>query len=158
MPRRPELPKRDPKVEVVAALLAQVISEVRLCDEWSETLFGMTAAQLRLLCEIVLDRGQSVNELSTKLSTHQSSTSQQLARLRDAGLVLVRDGKEDSRVVRVAPTAKGRRMALQTNLMGRPLLSASLSLLSPSHLSRLGECLQTLADGMEAERVLISQQ
>ena len=146
------LPERDTSIEALASLFARVMLEMRLCDELSEELFGVTAAHLRLLCEICIDDDLSVTDLSERLSTHQSTVSAHVAALRNAGLVLQLEKPGDSRFVLVRPTSKGRAVAKKSNQIGRPLLSSALMQMTSTELNRVSKCLRSLADGMEAER------
>lgn len=136
--------------------LERVSREVRLCDEMCVKLFGVSGAQLRLLCRLVQEDGQTVNELGVSLSSNQSSVSQLLVVLSGKNLVLKQPMKGDNRVVKVTITASGRSKARRAQNIGRPLMVAALAEMSTDEVSGLSNGLEDLARRMESQRKRIS--
>lgn len=152
MPKKPKLPGKDPAIEESATAVAWIIREIRLCDELAEELFGVTSAQLRLLCVLTEHEGPSINGLGGFLGAHQSSVSALVNALVKKGLVVKTQAPSDGRTVRITITLKGRAVARRVSNVGRPLLSAALAKMSPPQRMRLGNVLAELASLMEAER------
>ncbi len=137
--------------EAISAL-ESMLREMRLCDEVSLELFGVTAAQLRLLCELVARDEQSVTTLSAALSAHQSTVSELVGILAKKKLILKQRVEEDDRAVRVRISAKGRKIALRAQDIGRPLLMLALAEMPDKTVAGLTSATRRLAHGMESVR------
>ncbi len=153
MRKPPDLPVTTTTLldEAVSAL-ELMLREIRLCDELSLELFGVTAAQLRLLCELVARDGQSVTALSAALSAHQSTVSELLTSLATKKLIVKQPNADDERAVRIRITAKGRKIALRAHYMGRPLFMAALAVMPTKTVAGLTATMRRVAHGMELQR------
>ncbi|MEJ7758724.1 MAG: MarR family transcriptional regulator [Gemmatimonadaceae bacterium] len=145
------VPGNAPLHEAIVALEA-MLREMRLCDEISVKLFGVTAAQLRLLCELAVTDEQSVTMLSAALNSNQSTVSELLTALTRKGLTLKRPVATDDRAVAVKLSGRGRKIALKAQGVGRPLLMGALSEMPVSGVATLVASVRRLTNEMEAQR------
>lgn len=143
---------RTPLLDEAIAALAMLMSEMRLCDLLSDELFGVTAAQLRILSELTDHGGQTINELAAALAAHQSSISAQVAALLEVALVRVATDERDARAVQVWITPKGRAILRRANGSGRPLAAAALSRMPGKDVAALAKKVRSLASLMERIR------
>jgi DNA-binding MarR family transcriptional regulator len=148
---------RDPAIEKAVAALTEAMSQVRLCDELSQKLFGVTAAQLRLLCALVDNGRQTVNELADSMAVHQSSASALIVTLARRGLVIKAGTISDGRTAEVSITAKGRQVADRSKTAGRPLLNAALAEMPHATVTQLARSLSRLAKEMKSKKAEVER-
>jgi len=126
---------------------------------------GVSGAQLWALAEIGGDRGMTVGALATRLVVHQSTASNLVEALENAGLVERRRDSDDGRVVNLYLTARGTRLlrraprplrgVLQQALCDLPAaslrdLNANLrGLLAQMHVGRSSARSTTLSDALD---------
>lgn len=101
----------------------------------------------------LLDAGpRTIGQLRDYLHISDSTTSELVSGLEDAGYVSRTRCKRDNRVVFVDLTASGREVAEHAPLGGIPLLREKLKTLSPERLSVIDEALDQILVLMEIER------
>lgn len=126
---------------------------------------GVSGAQLWALAEIGDDRGVTVGALATRLAVHQSTASNLIEALENAGLVERRRDSDDGRVVNLYLTIRGRRLlrraprplrgVLQQALCDLPVASLHdlhgnlAALLTRMHVSGRKARSTTLSDAIE---------
>ena len=93
----------------------------------------------------------TVGQLSDYLYISDSSTSEMIDRLQEAGYVTRTRSKKDNRVVNVALTPVGRTVAEEAPLGGTPLLREKLKTLPPERLSVVDAALTELMQLLETE-------
>jgi DNA-binding MarR family transcriptional regulator len=91
----------------------------------------------------------TIGQITQYLFLSASSASELVSRMEEAGYVLRRRSTEDSRVVFVELTAKGKQLAEETPLGGIPLLRERIKALPPEQLLLIDEALSSLIDIME---------
>jgi DNA-binding MarR family transcriptional regulator len=104
-------------------------------------LSGRTVATLRYLLEA---GPRTIGQLRDYLYISDSSTSELVARMEQAGHVVRTRRADDNRVVLVSLTPAGAALAQETPLEGIPLLREKLKALSPERLAALRGALSEL--------------
>ncbi|MGC3963252.1 MAG: MarR family transcriptional regulator [Rhodocyclaceae bacterium] len=115
-----------------------------------ENAVGVSGAQLWALAVIVDKPGLRVTELARLMSVHQSTASNLLDQLVDAGLVIRTRGAGDNRTVLLTPTPAGIERVRNSPAPVRGLLPDALDKLAPETLQSLHQCLGELLGKMEA--------
>lgn len=109
---------------------------------------GRDLATLRYL----LEAGPlTIGQLCDYLFISNSSTSELVSRMEDAGYVVRRRSKKDCRVVFVELTEMGRRIADETPLGGIPLMRERVKALPPINLERINSAFDDLIEIMEID-------
>jgi len=109
-------------------------------------LSGRQVAALRYLLEA---GPRTIGQLRDYLYIGDSSTSELVASMEQAGYVTRTRSEEDNRVVLVALTPAGRAVACQAPLGGIPLLREKLKALPPERLAAIRDALAELKDLLE---------
>lgn len=109
-------------------------------------LSGRQVATLRYLLEA---GPRTIGQLRDYLYISESSTSELVASMEQAGHVGRTRSEEDNRVVLVTLTPAGREAARQTPLAGVPLLREKLKALPPRRLAAIRDALAELKDLLE---------
>jgi DNA-binding MarR family transcriptional regulator len=112
--------------------------------QWVERKCGVSGAQLWALGQIGETPGLTVNALAGELGIHQSTASNLLAKLTVAGLITRARLKEDQRVVRLFPTARGRSALRRAPQPFRGVLQQALSDLPAGGLNQVHRSMQRL--------------
>ena len=105
---------------------------------------GRSGRQLSTLRYLAEQGESTMGSLSRYLYINESSTSELVAKLEAAGHVSRTRSKADNRVVLVCLTPSGRKLALDTEVGGVPLLRERLKTLQPAELSRIKESFDSL--------------
>lgn len=92
-----------------------------------------------------------MGELSSYLFINESGTSEHVAKLEKAGLVKRTRSKNDSRIVEVSDTEKGKKLARKAPIGGVPLLREKLKGLSPADLKRIKTAITSLVELLEIQ-------
>jgi DNA-binding MarR family transcriptional regulator len=122
--------------------LRRLVRALRITAHGAVRNAGTSAAQLFVLRQIALSPGQSVSELTARTLTTQSTTSEVVARLVEAGLVRRRASEGDARRAELTLTARGAAAVDGAPETAQERLVASLARLSAAER-------RTLADAME---------
>lgn len=109
-------------------------------------LSGRQVATLRYLLEA---GPRTMGQLRDYLYIGDSSTSELIARMEQAGLVERTRSTGDNRIVLVSLTPAGHKLAQETPLEGIPLLRERLKSLPPERLAALRDALAQIADLLE---------
>lgn len=109
-------------------------------------LSGRQVATLRYLLEA---GPRTMGQLRDYLYIGDSSTSELIARMEQAGLVERTRSTGDNRIVLVSLTPAGQKLAQETPLEGIPLLRERLKSLPPERLAALRDALAQIADLLE---------
>jgi DNA-binding MarR family transcriptional regulator len=109
-------------------------------------LSGRQVATLRYLLEAA---PRTIGQLRDYLYISDSSTSELVASMEQAGHVSRTRSEADNRVVLVALTEAGRDLARQTPLAGLPLLREKLVALPPGRLAAIRDALAELKELLE---------
>lgn len=123
--------------------LRRIVRALRVSTHASERELGVSAAQLFVLRQLVLQPRQSLGELAALTRTSQGSVSEVVSRLVAGGLVERRVSASDRRRVELTVTAAGRRLLDRASETVQERLVAGFE--------RLGERKRrALAEGLEA--------
>lgn len=88
--------------------IRQLVRALRLFDREAQSKHGISAAQMFVLHTLSEEEALSLNELSERTATDQSSASVVVQRLVEAGLVSRTQNPQDRRHVELRLTTKGR--------------------------------------------------
>src|SRR3954468_13806025 len=130
----------QPRQRTMLAVLMQVrvvVRSMRRHYQSVERAVGVTGAQLWAMAEIDASPRMTVGQLARDLGIHQSTASNIVADLEEAGLVSRERPREDQRVVRLALTAAGRRVMRRAPRPLRGALQEALMSLPPARLAAL---------------------
>lgn len=146
------MPKNDP---AYVETLHSFLKFFRYLRRYSRQIHhsGQSGRQLSTL-RYLLDNGPvTMGHLSDYLYITVSSTTELVAKLEEAGLAARTRSKRDNRVVEVALTHAGSRLAKATELGGIPLLRERLESLSADELGEVRRVFERLNDllGVEEE-------
>jgi DNA-binding MarR family transcriptional regulator len=102
--------RRLPRADAAAVLdrLRRLVRFLRLAERRSESLHGLSAAQLFVARSLADAPARSMGELAERTLTDQSSVSTVVARLAEQGLVTRRRARTDRRRVELVLSARGR--------------------------------------------------
>jgi len=125
----------------VLALFRVVFTSVRRHYQTVERLAGVNGAQLWALAHVAGNPGMRVGALAAALAIHQSTASNLLRELADAGLVSRRRARGDQREVRLNTTEKG---AATLRRAPRPLIGVLQQALSDLPAGELAAIHRTL--------------
>jgi DNA-binding MarR family transcriptional regulator len=118
------------------------------CQMHSEGLSGRQIATLRYLMET---EPLTIGQLRDYLYISDSTTSELVAKLEEAGCVRRVRSEEDNRVVLVSLTSSGRELAQGAPLGGIPLLRERLKALSPERLALIHGALTEIKHMLEID-------
>jgi DNA-binding MarR family transcriptional regulator len=110
---------------------------------------GVSGRQISTLRYLLEAGPQTIGQLRDYLYLNDSTTSELVTNLEQAGHVARSRSGTDSRVVVVTLTPAGREVALKTPLQGLPLLREKLKALPPERLARVRDALAELQDLLE---------
>jgi DNA-binding MarR family transcriptional regulator len=139
--------REDPKrlvedAERTMNALRRLVQALRVSTVAVKRTSGISGAQLFVLRELVERPGQSLRDLVARTLTSQSTVSEVVARLVDAGLVSRRAAPEDGRRAVLSPTPAGRALLRAAPPTVQAHLVDGLRRISPGSLG-------ALADGLE---------
>lgn len=140
-------------VEVMKVLkeFRLIFKSVKRHFQWIEKQTGISGAQLWAMAAVVEQPGIRVTELGKAMAIHQSTTSNLVERLVQAGLLRRERSPKDQRVVNLFPTAKGSRLVKKAPGPVRGMLLDGLEKLTPADLSTLDSALATLIRQMDVK-------
>ncbi len=150
------LPSRTPSLDQAIAAVAAFLEEVRLCDDLSLKLVGVSAAQLAILCALADHGDQSINDLAGVTRSHQSSVSNVVRQLVSKRLVSKTPNPKDNRQKVVRLTAKGRSITESWDI-GRPLLMAALAEFPEGSVVQFAKLVSRVSEQMAAVRAGIRE-
>ena len=129
-----------------------VVRSMRRHYQSVERLCGVTGAQLWAMAQIDAAPIMTVGQLARDLAIHQSTASNIVAALQDAGLVTRARPRHDQRVVQLALTAAGRRVMRRAPRPLRGALQEALMSLPPARLTSLHRDLAAVLAHLEGSR------
>lgn len=133
-------PRADTRYRTMLSVVMQfrvVVRSMRRHYQSVERACGVTGAQLWAMAEIDASPRMTVGQLARDLAIHQSTASNIVADLEEAGLVTRERTREDQRVVRLALTAAGRKVMRRAPRPLRGALQEALMSLPPARLAAL---------------------
>lgn len=110
---------------------------------------GVSGRQISTLRYLLEAGPRTIGQLRDYLYLNDSSTSELVTKLEQAGHVARARSEADSRVVVVTLTPAGRDVACKTPLQGIPLLREKLKALPPKRLARVRDALAELRSLLE---------
>ncbi|RYF19195.1 MAG: MarR family transcriptional regulator [Comamonadaceae bacterium] len=128
-----------------------VFNAVRTHFRAVETRAGISGAQLWALSVVQAQPGIGVGGLAQAMDVHQSTASNLLRALLEAGLVVSAKGEEDRRAVRLQLTARGRRVLAKAPGPFSGVLPEALSRLDKRTLARLERDLGAVIEELGAD-------
>lgn len=114
---------------------------------------GISGAQMFALRQIHDSPGMQIGELSRRTLAGQSSVSEVVARLVDAGLVIRTSDGHDARQVNLDLTARGKRIARDSSITAQERLVTGLAILSGRRRAALADALEALISAAGFESV-----
>ena len=114
---------------------------------------GLMPRELAILHYLLETESATVGQVGAYLHKSPSTTSALLAQMEEKGHISRTRSEQDNRVVLVALTVAGCRMARETPLGGLPLLRRRLAALSPERLVEIDGVLVEILDLMEAGEI-----
>ena len=103
---------------------------------------GLSGARLYVMRQIAATPGLSIGELATRTHARQSTVSEVVARLVDAGLVARRASETDARQASLSLTARGRRAIAGAEPTAQERLLDALTSLAPAQREVLASALE----------------
>ncbi len=141
--------------EDVRALLdaiRRIVQSLHESSRDSQQRVGLSAAQLFVLRTLAGSDGLSINELSAKTFTHQSSVSVVASRLEARRLVRRRVDRADARRRLIVLTPAGRRALEAAPGAAQELLVGAVVAMSPASRRATARALNRVADAMAVGR------
>jgi DNA-binding MarR family transcriptional regulator len=130
--------------------LRRIVQVLRESSRRAEQRLGISGAQLFVLEKLTEAPSQSLNELSDRTHTHQSSVSTVVARLVERGLVARQRSARDARRLELVLTARGRRMTVNTTGAAQDRLIRTIQTLPTRSSRQLASLLREVVSGMDA--------
>lgn len=128
--------------------LRRVVRKLRESSREAEQRLGVTGAQLFVLRTLSQAKSLSVNELSARTRTHQSTVSTVVRRLVERGLVTRKSSVEDARRVELSVTKSGLSLLSKAPLAAQDDLILGIERLSREQRRTLASSLRTLVTTM----------
>ena|SRR5579862_3265945 len=119
-----------------------IVRALRVSTRSIETQLGISLAQLFVLQQLAEKPAVSLNDLSQRTGTHQSSVSVVVSRLVDRGLVRRASSKEDKRRVELELTGSGREVLAKAPTTIQTQLIDAFAELAGEDRARLAELLE----------------
>ncbi len=145
-PRDPdeERARRKERIRAVLKLFRVTLDAVRRHAEWTESRYGIGAAQLWVLWELAQTPGQRVADLARAMAVHRGTAEDLLRELHARGLVEHGDVDGSAAIHRL--TAAGRRIAEDAGDNGQGVLKAALEYLPEAGLVALLDALAPMTE------------
>jgi DNA-binding MarR family transcriptional regulator len=128
-----------------------VFNAVRTHFRSMESTAGVSGAQVWALSEVATNPGMGVNQLARAMDIHQSTASNLVRALLDAGLVVSEKGETDRRAVHLHATARGVRTLGKAPPPFTGLLPDALERLDDPTLARMERDLDKLIRELQAD-------
>lgn len=128
-----------------------VFNAVRSHFRSMEHSVGISGAQVWALSEVAARPGVGVNQLARTMDVHQSTASNLIRALLDAGLVLSEKGEVDRRSVHLRATARGLRVLAKAPTPFTGVLPEALQRLDSATLARMERDLDKLIRELQAD-------
>jgi DNA-binding MarR family transcriptional regulator len=124
--------------------LRRLVHGLRVFDRQAEHSTGLSGAQLFVLSRLAAGGAASVNELSERTFTHQSSVSVVAAKLVERGLASKSPSNRDGRRVELTLSPAGRRLLKTAPAAAQEKLVAAVHRLAPPQQDNLAALLEQL--------------
>ncbi len=131
--------------------LRRVVRRLRESSREAERRLGVSGAQLFVLRALSNGESLSVNELSARTRTHQSTVSGVLSRLIERGLVKRKPSPSDARRAELSVTDRGLSLLAQAPLAAQDDLILGIERLPREQRRALASSLRALVGAMELE-------
>lgn len=138
------------------AIVARFLEIYRYLNQYSRRVekdFGISGRKLAALRYLAEAGDATIGGLGDYLHVNASSASELVSKLEDRGLVQRARSIEDSRIVWVSLTSKGREIVARAPLAGVGLMRERLKTLSDAERMSIAEALEKLADLLGVEAV-----
>jgi DNA-binding MarR family transcriptional regulator len=139
-------------VQAVLDGIRRIVQALHASSRHTERRVGLTAAQLFVLRSLAGTKGLSINELSARTFTHQSSVSVVASRLQRRGLVARRADPEDGRRRVITLTAAGRRALSTAPAATQERLIGAVVAMTPTLRRSAIRALDQIANAMVADK------
>jgi DNA-binding MarR family transcriptional regulator len=152
--KKPSSPKRQDTPEPAAKVLRRfrvVFNAVKAHFRAVERTAGMSGAQVWALSVIHARPGVGVNDLARAMDVHQSTASNLVRALQEAGMVVSAREGEDRRAVQLYVTTRGQKSLAKAPGPFEGVLPEALKRLDDKTLERLDRDLAKLAQMLGAE-------
>ena len=142
---------RDDPAAQVLRRFRTVFNAVRNHFRSVETSVGISGAQVWALSVVAANPGMGVGQLAGKMDIHQSTASNLVRALLEAGLVVSEKGEEDRRAVHLRATARGMKALAKAPAPLTGLLPDALQRLDAATLRRLDRDLERVIRELKAD-------
>lgn len=142
---------RDDPAARVLRRFRTVFNAVRNHFRNVETSVGISGAQVWALSEVAANPGMGVGQLAGKMDIHQSTASNLVRALLEAGLVVSEKGEVDRRAVHLRATARGMKALAKAPAPLTGLLPDALQRLDAATLQRLDRDLERVIRELKAD-------
>jgi DNA-binding MarR family transcriptional regulator len=143
---------RSPHAREVLDAIRRIVQALRESSRLAERHAGLSGAQLFVLRTLAESPGVSLNTLSERTRTHQSSVSVVVAKLVQHRLVEKRTAAGDARRAEIRLSAAGRRRFASAPQMAQERLVAAVDGLPAAERRQLATTLEGLARAMALPR------
>ncbi len=127
--------------------IRQLVRALRLFDREAQTKHGISAAQMFVLHALNEEEALSLNELSERTATDQSSASVVVQRLVEAGYVTRTQKAEDRRHVELRLTPRGRTIIRRSPPPAPQKILAAVEAMSPRDRKAFAAMLEAFVEG-----------
>lgn len=127
--------------------IRQLVRALRLFDREAQTKHGISAAQMFVLHTLSEEEALSLNELSERTATDQSSASVVVQRLVEAGYVTRTQKAQDRRHVELRLTPRGRNVIRRSPPPAQQKILAVIEAMPPRDRKAFAAMLEAFVDG-----------
>jgi DNA-binding MarR family transcriptional regulator len=131
--------------------IRRLVQHLRIADRAAQGELGITGAQLFVLAELGKTPELSLNDLTARTHTDQSSVSVVVSRLVDAGLVTRNRDTRDARRLALNLTPSGRAVLQRAPAVPQEQIIALVERLPTDELKRFADSFTALVDALGAE-------
>jgi len=143
-------PSADTEGKRILDSIRQLVRALRLFDREAQAKYGLSAAQMFILHALDKDQVLSLNELSARTATDQSSASVVVQRLVDAGYVTRETRKDDRRHIEIRLTAKGRTVTRRSPPPAQHKILTAVEAMTPRNRKAFAKMLDEFVDSIGA--------
>ena len=126
--------------------IRQLVRALRLFDREAQSKYGISAAQMFVLHALEAEDVLSLNELSQRTATDQSSASVVVQKLVESGYVSRAARKDDRRHIELRLTAKGRNIIRRSPPPAQQRILATVEALPPRDRKALAAMLEQFVE------------
>jgi DNA-binding MarR family transcriptional regulator len=147
VPRRPE----GDETRRILSSIRRLVRALRLEDRQSTGRYGLTGAQICVLHALQASDGISLNELSERIATDQSSASVVVQRLVESGLVSRTARADDRRHVELRLTQRGRAVVRDAPSPAQQKIADIVEVMAPPDRRKFAKLLESFVDELSRD-------